>query len=100
MTGPTVSAGHLWRRCAALRILGALACAAVLSACVGHPHEITPDGTAAIATATQICKWADTGHMHAELKDGKLWHVWDEEGLHDAYVNRYDSDGTFVCVTL
>ena len=96
----TTPLAHGDRRLSPARALLAFAVSLPLAACAAHSRDAVADAPAAITTATQLCHWADTGHMHAEIKDEKMWHVWDEEGLHDAYINRHAAGGTFVCVTL
>ena len=73
-----------------------------LGACTVHLREAVPNAPAAITAATQLCNWwpADhEGHLHAEPA-GDKWHVWDDRGGAEAYLNRYDTGGTYVCVAL
>ena len=81
-------------------LLALIVCVAALAACAVRPREAIPDAPTAIAAATKLCNWTSSENLHAELRAGTKWHVWDDTGEHDAYVNRYDIDGTYVCLTL
>ncbi|HUO89701.1 MAG TPA: hypothetical protein VMU08_11035 [Rhizomicrobium sp.] len=71
-----------------------------LAGCGTHPREVIPDDQTAIATARTFCRWdGSVNHLHAELK-GDKWHVWDDAMQNQAFLNRYDSGGTYVCVGL
>ena len=76
--------------------------ALTLSACTIHLREAVPDAPTAIVAATQLCNWAAADHegrLHAALT-GDKWHVWDDRGGTEAYLNRWDTGGTYVCVGL
>ena len=84
----------------AVLILALLVCGVALGACAARLRETIPDAPAAVAAAARLCNWTSVDNLHAELLGGTRWHVWDDGGERDAFVNRYDIDGTYVCVTL
>jgi hypothetical protein len=74
--------------------------AAMLAGCGAiHLRVAIPDAPSAIAAATKLCNWEATEHLHAELQ-GDKWHVWDDRGNAHAYLNHYDTHGTYLCVGL
>jgi hypothetical protein len=79
----------------------AILCLLALGACTVHLREALPDAPAAVAAAVRLCHWESSDHLHAQPQGSDKWHVWDDRGNADAYLNRYkNGDGTFVCVGL
>jgi hypothetical protein len=71
-----------------------------VAGCAGiHLRVALPDAPAAITAATKLCNWEASDHLHAE-QQGDKWHVWDDRGNAHAYLNRYDTHGTYLCVGL
>ncbi len=70
-----------------------------LSACTVHLRVAVPDADTAIATAVKLCGWEPSEHLHAEPQ-GERWHVWDDRGTTLAFLNRYDTHGTYMCIGL
>ncbi|MEI9888203.1 MAG: hypothetical protein WDN08_17240 [Rhizomicrobium sp.] len=77
----------------------ALALLLALCACVLPPREVVRDEATAIATAQKLCNWSTAENLHAQRED-KTWHVWDDAHERDAHINRYDTGGTYFCLTL
>lgn|GEM_PF-6438430 len=77
----------------------AMVCALALAACSIHLREAIPDADTAVASAVKLCNWQASEHLHAELQ-GQRWHVWDDRGNAQAFLNRYDTRGTYFCVGL
>jgi outer membrane lipopolysaccharide assembly protein LptE/RlpB len=73
--------------------------ALALCGCAIHLREAIPDAPTAVVVAAQLCNWAASDHLHAELQ-GDKWHVWDDRGYAHAYLNRFDTRGTYLCVGL
>ncbi|HWD27160.1 MAG TPA: hypothetical protein VG387_08345 [Rhizomicrobium sp.] len=73
----------------------------MLAGCAGiHLRVALPDAPSAVTAATKLCNWEPSGHLHAEVQ-GERWHVWDDRGNAQAFLNRYnDGDGTYFCVGL
>jgi hypothetical protein len=84
----------------AARHIAPLSLAAVmLAGCAIHLRVALPDAPSAIAAATKLCNWEVSDHLHAE-QQGDKWHVWDDRGNAHAYLNRFDTRGTYLCVGL
>jgi hypothetical protein len=72
---------------------------AALAACSTHPRDAVPDAATAMTTAATLCGWEASDSLHAEM-NGARWHVWDDKRPLQAYVNRYDTGGSYVCIGL
>ena len=73
---------------------------AALTGCADlHLRVALPDAPSAIDAAVKLCNLEKSEHLHAEVQ-GDKWHVWDDRGNAHAYINRYETGGTYLCVGL